>query len=295
MPRLRPSLTKVAVFVCLGGFFMAPASAQNREADHGPRRADAGRDAPAPARPNYRDRFQDRSQRYRERYPRVYDLRPQFDQDRYGHRFGVPAFDELREERRDNAYHEGYGAGRDAERYEIQAERGFAAYQEAMAGGHEAFVQGDYGLAARQFLLAAALNQGDPASRVCAANAQVALGEYESAGRLIERAFELQPKLVYLPMDIRAAYGQVDDFDRHLAALRQAAEGASDDADLWFLLGYDYFYSKAMARAADALKRAADLRPESRLFAQLAELARPRGDAGGRRSRGTSSDPGRTP
>lgn len=294
MSSIRRRRSVVTILAAVGLLSVWPAAAQDSSADTARTGPGAERSAPAPT-PIYRDRFRDRSDRYRERYPRVFDLRPQFYRDRYGYRFGVPAFDDVRQERLENAYREGYAAGRDEGRSAIQAERGVTAYQDAMAGGHAAFGDGDYGLAARQFLLAAALNQGDPASRVCAANAQTALGEYESAGRLVERAFDLQPKLVYLPIDIRSAYGRNEEFTRHLAALREAAENAPENPEVWFLLGYYYFYSQDAAKAADALRRAADLRPENRLYGQLAELARPRSDAGVRRSRGTSGDRDRAP
>jgi Flp pilus assembly protein TadD len=142
-----------------------------------------------------------------------------------------------------------------------------------MARGKKAFEAGDYALAARQFLLAATLDQGDPASRLAAAHALVAVGTFEPAVRLLRRAFELQPRLVYLPLQIRGAYGNPDHFALHLTALREAARNDENNPGIWFLLGYFGYYSDHMAEAADALERAAKLRPTDGLIQQLFELA----------------------
>ena len=231
-------------------------------------------------RPKYLDPYRPRPHRYqRSRYgrPRYYYY------DDYTYRFGVPFSDDPYTDGIERAYRQGVEDGRNMERFEIQAERGLASYQQAMSAGHVAFAAGEFGPAARHFLYAATLNQGDPASRVCAAHAQIALGRYEPAAALLRRAFELQPKMVYLPMDIRSAYGDRTAFRNHLDALRMAVESDRGNGDLWFLLGYCYYYSDDMTKAAEALATAAKLRPEDTLFAQLADLARmtvPRSEQG---------------
>lgn len=237
----------------------------------------APRPSPPPAAEGRVDAPRGRGARLPDRrpsiYPRVFDARPQFYQDDQGYRFGVPAFEEIRDERVERAYQHGLADGRDSERYEIQAQRGLNAYRGAMLNGHRAFDVGKYGLAARQFLLAATLNQGDPVSRLCAAHAQMALKDYGPAARLLHRAFELQPKLVFLPMDIRGAYGVEGDFAKHRGALQKAASREKVDVDLWFLLGYVHYYTDNMAGAARTLKKATDLDPGDPLIAELASLA----------------------
>ena len=237
---------------------------------------------PDPDRPWGRPRYLDR---YRHR-PRGYlrqDARPsrysRYYYDDYSYRFGVPRQYDPRAYGLERAYRQGVADGQGYERFEIQAERGLATYQQAMAAGHFEFADGRYGAAMRQFLLAASVNQGDPASRICAAHAYFALGDYETAVRLLQRAFELQPKWPYLPMDIRGAYGTRADFAPHLKALHAALERDTGNPDLWFLLGYCCYYSNQMDKAAEALGNAAKLRPEDELFAQFADLvgvARPR-------------------
>ncbi|MCH7592527.1 MAG: hypothetical protein IH989_07095 [Planctomycetes bacterium] len=211
--------------------------------------------------------------RPRSRYPRRFDLRPQFYRQGEGYRFGVPAFDRVHDEEIERAYRQGLADGRGSERLEIQAQRGLAAYKGAMLAGHAAFEAGKYGLAARQFLLAATLNQGDPASRLCAAHAQIALKDYAPAARLLHRAFELQPRLVFLPMDIRSAYGVGADFPKHRNALKKAAAREKQNGDLWFLLGYMHYYTDNMTGAARVLAKAAELEPDDPLIAELASLA----------------------
>ncbi len=221
----------------------------------------------------YRD---DRGRNYRRYY-----------YDDYTYRFGVPDGGDPYAGDLERAYRQGIADGQNYERFEIQAERGLAAYQRAIRAGHRTFEAGEYGLSARQFLLAATLNQNDAVSRICAAHAEVALGQYEPAGRLLRRAFELQPKIAYLPLDIRGSYGKPGDFAKHEHALEAAAKKDSDNADVWFLLGYYFFYSDNTARAAEAFAHAAKLSPQDPLFARLAEIAgmsvKPPGRASGGR------------
>jgi tetratricopeptide (TPR) repeat protein len=153
-----------------------------------------------------------------------------------------------------------------------QAERALTDYQEAMRGGYDAFHRGEYSQAARYFLLASQFNHGDPSSRLCAAHAQVALGQYGSAASMLHRAFDLQPKLAYLPLDIRDSYGRAGDFADHLASLREAAS-QSHDSDVWFLLGYYYYNSGKADLAGPALARACRLSPDDRVLAQFAAAA----------------------
>jgi tetratricopeptide (TPR) repeat protein len=243
------------------------------ERDRGPspaRQDDFG--FPDPDRPWGRPRYLDPDRLHRRGLWRTYVTRPRYYYDDFTYRFGVPYYDDYRNDDFERAYRQGVEDGRNFERFEIQAERGFANYTQAMAEGYAAFEKGDFGVAARAFLLAARLNQGDPACRLCAAHAQVALGRYEAAVHLLQRAFDLQPKIAYLPLDVRTAYGVDSDFDHHLAALRAAADRESENADLQWLLGYYYFFSGRAAKAEPLFRRALDLRPDDRLFRHFADV-----------------------
>ncbi len=208
------------------------------------------------------------------RYPRRFDLRPQFYRDGYGYRFGVPAYDDLRADELERAYFQGVEEGRRLERAEVQAERGQSAHYDAMNAGRKAFASRQYGLAIRQFLLAATLDQGDPVARLEAAHAQVALGGFDPAVRLLRRAFELERRIVYLPMDLRSAYARVEDFHDHVKSVRRAALADAKNAEGWFLLGYYHYFSADMEEASAAFGKAVELRPRDPLYATLLELAR---------------------
>ena len=190
--------------------------------------------------------------------------------DTYGSRYGHYTLADL-----DEAYRQGFDDGRDYERFEIQAERGFLSFTEAMEQGLSAFASGRYVLAAKQYQLAARLNQRDPSSRLSAGLAQMAVGEYESAARLIRRALQLQPKLVYMPIDVRQAYDKhVDDFVAHMDALTAAVEADTENAELWFLLGYFRYFSNDAVAAHEAWSNARRLAPEDGQIAILDDLAR---------------------
>ncbi|MCC7291122.1 MAG: hypothetical protein IT449_03555 [Phycisphaerales bacterium] len=127
----------------------------------------------------------------------------------------------------ERAYRQGVTDGRRFEQYEREAELGLKSYLDAMEAGQAAFASGNYGKASQLYILAARMSQGDPASRVCAGNSLIALGRYDEAAQILRRAFELQPKLAYLPLDIRGEYQVAGDFETHLAALQAAAERES--------------------------------------------------------------------
>jgi tetratricopeptide (TPR) repeat protein len=143
-----------------------------------------------------------------------------------------------------------------------------------MADGHAAFLEGQYGVAARYFLLSATLNQTDPTSRLCAAHTQIALGHFDVAAKLLRRAFEIQPLLVYLLMDVRGAYGELGDFDDHLAFLRATVEKEPVGADQLFVLGYFLYFSNNEVEAAGVLARALKLAPNDPVLQSFAEVAR---------------------
>ncbi|MCG3131954.1 MAG: hypothetical protein FLDDKLPJ_02764 [Phycisphaerae bacterium] len=126
----------------------------------------------------------------------------------------------------ERVYRQGVTDGRWFEQYERELELGLNTYLKAFEFGHEAFSKGEYDRAARGYLLAARQNQGDPASRLCAGNALIALGRYDDAAQMLRRAFELQPRMAYLPLDIRDEYGQAEDFHQHLSKVKTAAEAA---------------------------------------------------------------------
>lgn len=200
--------------------------------------------------------------------------------DRYGGSFGA-TFGGSRYGYR-GSYEEGFSAGYRQGRFygrremeaELKAPLFTSTYQHTMHTGAERFGAGDYSAAARHFVLAARLDNGDASSRIRGGHALVAVGRYSEAAALIARAFELQPKLPYLSRDIRNEYGQKDDFDKHLNQLAAAATEAADQADLWALLGYYEFFGGEQTRALRSLSQAETLNPQNSLARRLLEVVR---------------------
>jgi hypothetical protein len=153
-------------------------------------------------------------------------------------------------------------------------DRNKAAYLQAMGEGIHLFREAQYPAAVGQFVLAARLHQGDPASRLHAAYSLVAIGNYSDAVLMIRRAMQLQDQLPYLPLDIRAEYGPNVDFDAHLQRLTETVRKTEDDPGQWMLLGYYRFFSGNAAGALEALTRAKELAPRDPLIADLHEAVR---------------------
>lgn len=174
----------------------------------------------------------------------------------------------------DGGYISGFHDGRRFQRWEERAERGSNSYLKAMKTGSLRFRAGDYPTAVRQFILAAELNQGDAASRLHVVHALTAVEQYAAAVPALRRALQLQPKIVYLPLDIRTEYGVVGDFEKHVSRLAAAAREADTDAGLWLLLGYYHFYSGRGADAHQALRRAAELAPTDSATRRLLDVAK---------------------
>lgn len=174
----------------------------------------------------------------------------------------------------DRGYEEGLRHGRRTARQLAADDRNESLVTSLMVEGGKRFRQGDYGAAARSFMLAAQQSQGDPASRLQAAHALTALRHYDEAYLLVRRAFQLQPKLAYLPLDVRGDYDDQTVFQEHLRRLEKDAAAAGDDPRLWALLGYYRFFSGDHDGANRALARAAALDPEEKFVADLRNVAR---------------------
>ncbi|HOW69798.1 MAG TPA: tetratricopeptide repeat protein [Phycisphaerae bacterium] len=144
---------------------------------------------------------------------------------------------------------QGYDKGKFDRSGEERAESVAAHASLNVSSGLQFFRKGDFRRAADAYQLAAELDQGDPAARLCAGHALFALGRYREACRFIRRAFELQPRIAYLAYDIRGDYEDRAVFDDHLRALRKALELAPRDPDRLFMLGYVLYYSNQRAQS----------------------------------------------
>lgn len=137
------------------------------------------------------------------------------------------------------------------------------------------FQHGQYREAADAFRLACDVNQGDPAAQLYAGHALFATGRYREAVRYIRKAFELQPRIVYLTYDMRQDYPDVADFDRQVAALQEALRLSPRDPDRLFMLGYVLYYGGQREKAYDVFGRLVHYDPKDTLARKLMEACQP--------------------
>jgi Flp pilus assembly protein TadD len=186
-----------------------------------------------------------------------------------------------------DALYDAYSLGRADEREDVvrafnerdmdrRKERALSAHEKAIAIGVTRLREGAYAEAVIALSLAAELDQGDPACRVHLAQARVALGHYEEAAVTMRRALELQPRLAYLPLNLRAVYPQAGDFDLQVDNLvRYVVSAEQPQPEVCFLLGVLEFQRGRFAEAHLAFRHAA--RPPGRddLIATYLDLTRP--------------------
>lgn len=144
-----------------------------------------------------------------------------------------------------------------------------------MKAGLQAFGQGRYDQAADLFTLATELDNGDAASRLHAAQALLALEQYDQAVPLIRRALDLQPRLIHLKFDLRRDYGDVRDFEEQIDALRRTVLANPHWQEGHLLLGYELLFSGQRAQAHQVLARAVSLNPADKLAAKLLKASVP--------------------
>lgn len=155
-------------------------------------------------------------------------------------------------------------------------------HDEALLAGLRRLREGDYGRAIVALTLAAKLDHGDPSCRLHLAQARLAQGHYTDAGKLLRRALELQPKLVYVDMHLDDYYpkaGTLRALDAELSAhLHRVAEKGADPvmlADAWFLQGFTKFQLGEFDAAYAAFRRVAESRPRDDLTRDFLDLCKP--------------------
>jgi len=192
--------------------------------------------------------------------------------------YSTPLYSGYYYDRGIGAYERGYEKGRRdvelREAIERREQAVYSSFDNLMAGGLYEFRVGRYRKAANYFLAAAELNHGDAASRLHAAHALFAVGDYRAAVVVLRRAFQLQPKIVALTYDIEDAYGDDDNFEDHLEELEDAAKDNRRDVSLWVLLGYVRAYSDDRDDAYEALAHAMRLDPRDELANRLARATK---------------------
>lgn len=148
-------------------------------------------------------------------------------------------------------------------------------YRDLFDRGLEMFRAGSYGHAARAFIAAADKNHEDAASRIHAAQCLVAVGMYEDALGHVRRAFELQPLLLQLPMNLASDYRNKEDYADHVAALKDHVQAHPQDDQAAVLLAYELFFSERPQDSSEAMKRIKSLASRDPLAADLLAAAAP--------------------
>ncbi len=146
-----------------------------------------------------------------------------------------------------------------------------------MSAGLKDFWYGRYESAAANFLLAGALNQGDPASRLHAGQALFAIGKYTEALAQIRRAFELQPRIAILTFDLRRDYGEPREFDQQLEALAKTIRKDPSRTDDWILLAYMRYFTDRRDRARELLRKLKQYEPNHPVILALVGQDEPKG------------------
>jgi tetratricopeptide (TPR) repeat protein len=173
-----------------------------------------------------------------------------------------------------------YDRGREVEYYRqqegyLREQLTLLSYRDLFDRGLDMFRAGSYGHAARAFIAAADKNHEDAASRIHAAQCLMAVGMYEDAVAHVRRAFELQPLLMQLPMNLASDYRNKEDYADHIATLKAHVEAHPKDDQAAILLAYELFFSERPQDAAEAMKRIKPLAPRDPLAAKLLTAAAP--------------------
>lgn len=166
------------------------------------------------------------------------------------------------------------------ELYNFRAARERAAhvlshFEVALDRGVSQLGSGDYAGAVASLTLAGELNRADPVSRVLLAEAHLALGHYEAAARILRHAVELQPKLIYMDLNLGAFYPKTALLAERTAALETWLGDHRATADAHFMLGFLRYQLGEHGKAYEALTRVANARPCDTLTRDFLAIAQP--------------------
>jgi hypothetical protein len=153
-------------------------------------------------------------------------------------------------------------------------ERVLNSFDKALRTGLDDLKCGDYAQAMVALTMATQLNQGDPASRIHLAQAQMALGHYDEAGQAVRRALQLQPNLRFVPLDLQKYYSDARDFDQHVSQLVTWLKQHPASADVYFLLGFMEFQREDFNQAYAAFQIALRGAPNDVLVREYLKLTK---------------------
>lgn len=134
---------------------------------------------------------------------------------------------------------------------------------------------GEYARAVVALSLAAELDHGDPACRIHLAQARLALGHYDEAGKVLRRALQLQPKLVYADLHLERYYPTEATLDALADRLSEQVRQGGATAEVLFLHGYLEFQRGRFDVAHAAFRRVSELLPKDSLTSTYLDITRP--------------------
>ncbi|HRX85611.1 MAG TPA: hypothetical protein P5572_11390 [Phycisphaerae bacterium] len=109
--------------------------------------------------------------------------------------------------------------------------------------GLQAFAQGDYDLARREFVRAILATPESPELIMLYGYAHFATGDYLIASMAIRRATEADPTLIESPIDLAGLYGNPADYQQHLAKLDAYVAANPTDLDAKYVSGFARYAS----------------------------------------------------
>lgn len=151
--------------------------------------------------------------------------------------------------------------------------------QDLMREGVELFEAGKYSDAASKFLRVTLADRQNVDATLAYAAARFATGDYQISALAVRRAVRRMPEVVDSAFDIRGRYGDLHDFEVHLARLEQFLADHPDDEDAWMVLGFVRHFSGQRQLAAETFQRLTAMDGADVEAVELFLAAKPAGNA----------------
>jgi len=148
-------------------------------------------------------------------------------------------------------------------------------YQDHMRLGDFRFFMGEFTRAGEAYRHAHKASPEDPYALFALVHASFANGEFRQAGRYLEKALAIEPDWALFEFRLQEFYGDIEEYERHLANLERQVDLRSKSPRLKFLLAYVYYFSGRFADATDLLAAVLRLEPgfeRADYFLRLARL-----------------------
>ena len=133
-----------------------------------------------------------------------------------------------------------------------------------MGEGDTLFKQSDFTAAAVRFKAATEVDLTDPISHFAYGHTLFALGRYAEAAASIREGMARYPDWGKVSMNRRSVYRDPTEFDQRLSHLKAWVEAHPEETDVWFLLGYYYYFTQQPQRAQETFQRVVELDPHDR-------------------------------